>query len=166
MDRDQTSWILRLIAAVAVVVLLTSALAAHSLAAEWRGHGEGRWHGREVPHWGHGDIARFHERDLDRWHGGHWFHGKHFGRLGWWWVVGGAWYFYPAPVCPYPDPYVPPSGRDAGTASTAHAVHIAVLVLLPERERVLSVCRGVSGRLEAGGPSDAARMKEVWKWPL
>jgi hypothetical protein len=109
MDRDQTSWILRLIAAVAVVVLLTSALAAHGLAAEWRGHGEGGWHGREVPHWGHGDIARFHERDLDRWHGGHWFHGKHFGRLGWWWVVGGAWYFYPAPVCPYPDPYVPPA---------------------------------------------------------
>jgi hypothetical protein len=35
-------------------------------------------------------------------------HGRHLGRLGWWWVVGGAWYFYPAPVYPYPDPYIPP----------------------------------------------------------
>ena len=32
-----------------------------------------------------------------------------FGRLGWWWIVGGAWYFYPAPVYPYPDPYIPPA---------------------------------------------------------
>ena len=30
------------------------------------------------------------------------------GRLGWWWVVGGVWYFYPQPAYPYPDPYVPP----------------------------------------------------------
>ncbi|HUZ71675.1 MAG TPA: hypothetical protein VMU87_01710 [Stellaceae bacterium] len=32
------------------------------------------------------------------------------GRLGWWWVVGPTWYFYPAPIYPYPypDPYVPP----------------------------------------------------------
>jgi hypothetical protein len=109
MDRDQTSRILRLIAAVAVVVLLSSALAARVLAAEWRGHGEGGWHGHAVPHWGHGDIARFHERDLDQWRGGHWFHGRHIGRLGWWWVVGGSWYFYPAAVYPYPDPYVPPA---------------------------------------------------------
>jgi hypothetical protein len=54
-------------------------------------------------------IGRFHEGDLDRWRGGHWFHGEHLGRLGWWWVVGGAWYFYPAPVYPSPDPYVPPA---------------------------------------------------------
>lgn len=109
MDRDQTSWRLRLIAAVAVVVLLSSTLAARGLAAEWQGHEEGGWHGHEVPHWGHGDIARFREGDLDRWRGGHWFHGRHFGRLGWWWIVGGAWYFYPAPVYPYPDPYIPPA---------------------------------------------------------
>jgi hypothetical protein len=42
------------------------------------------------------------------WHGGRWFHSRHDGRLGWWWVVGDQWYFYPAPVYPYPDPYVPP----------------------------------------------------------
>jgi len=64
----------------------------------------GRGHG---PGW-HGDIRRFHEHDLERWRGGHWYHGRHASRLGWWWLVGPAWYFYPAPVAPYPDPYLPP----------------------------------------------------------
>lgn len=61
---------------------------------------EERWHG--------GDMRHFHERDFPVWHGGQWFHGNHDGRAGWWWIVGGSWYFYPAPVYPYPDPYVPP----------------------------------------------------------
>jgi hypothetical protein len=116
MNRNQISWILRIAAAIAVAVLLSTGLAPRGMAGEWRGHwGEG-WHGHESPHWehegphwGHGDIGRFHEGDLDRWRGGHWFHGEHLGRLGWWWVVGGAWYFYPAPVYSYPDPYVPPA---------------------------------------------------------
>ena len=34
--------------------------------------------------------------------------GRHGGRGGWWWVVGDAWYYYPQPVYPYPDPYTPP----------------------------------------------------------
>lgn len=42
------------------------------------------------------------------WHDGYWNHGYYRGRLGWWWVTGGAWYWYSAPVYPYPDPYVPP----------------------------------------------------------
>ncbi len=58
-------------------------------------------------HW-HGDIAHFHEHDWALWRGGHWVHGWHDGRLGWWWLAGGAWYFYPAPVYPYPNPYEPP----------------------------------------------------------
>jgi len=56
----------------------------------------------------HGDIRSFHERDLPRWRSGHWNHGYHDGRLGWWWVVAGLWYFYPQRVAPYPDPYTPP----------------------------------------------------------
>jgi hypothetical protein len=64
-------------------------------------------------HW-RGDIGHFHERDGHHWAGGHWYHGPHDGRLGWWWVVGVAvgsalWYPYAAPVYPYPDPYVPPA---------------------------------------------------------
>jgi len=27
--------------------------------------------------------------------------------MGWWWVVGDLWYFYPEPIYPYPD-YVGP----------------------------------------------------------
>lgn len=72
-----------------------------------RGRGEHREHAR-VERW-HGDIRRFHERDLGRWNGGHWVHARHGGRFGWWWIVGPAWYFYPAPVYPYPDPYLPPA---------------------------------------------------------
>ena len=57
--------------------------------------------------WGHGDISHFQERDFDRWRGGHWVHDWHGNHFGWWWVVGGAWVFFNAPVYPYPDPYVP-----------------------------------------------------------
>jgi len=56
----------------------------------------------------HGDIRHFGDRDFHRWRGGRWIHGHHDGYLGWWWVVGGLWYFYSDPVYPYPDPYVPP----------------------------------------------------------
>ena len=57
--------------------------------------------------WGHGDIHRFHDFDFDDWHRGHWSHDWHDNHFGWWWVVGGAWVFFNAPVYPYPDPYVP-----------------------------------------------------------
>lgn len=54
-----------------------------------------------------GDIRYFERHDMPRWRGGAWRHARHEGRLGWWWVVGGLWYFYPQPVYPYPDPYMP-----------------------------------------------------------
>ncbi len=41
------------------------------------------------------------------------WHGEYGSRLGWWWIVGPDWYWYPAPVYPYPDPYLPP-GAVAG----------------------------------------------------
>jgi hypothetical protein len=87
--------------------VLTAAVAggiANSAAAQERHDRD--WYGRG---WHDDDIRRFHERDVDVWRGGHWWHGRHDGRPGWWWVVGNAWYFYPTPVYPYPDPYQPPS---------------------------------------------------------
>lgn len=74
-----------------------------------RGHEERREDRREDRRdaW-RGDIHRFHEHDFERWRGGRWWHGRHEGRLGRWWLVGGLWYFYPTPVYPYPDPYRPP----------------------------------------------------------
>jgi hypothetical protein len=75
-----------------LVVLAVGALPAPSQARPvWRGH-----------------IDHFHEHDIVVWRGGRWFHGWHGNRLGWWWIVGGAWYWYPAPVYPYPNPYAPP----------------------------------------------------------
>jgi hypothetical protein len=58
------------------------------------------------PRW-HGPIHRFHEHDLHIWRSGHWVHGHHAQRFGWWWIVRGVWYWYPNPVYPYPDPYTP-----------------------------------------------------------
>jgi len=40
---------------------------------------------------------------------GYWWHGIHDGQAGWWWVAGGVWYFYPAPVTPSPGPYAGPA---------------------------------------------------------
>lgn len=103
MDRGKRSAILRVIAPLAVVAaLLGSPFGARGMPVERGRPGRVQW-------WRHGDIRRFHREDLGRWRAGRWVHGRHFGRLGWWWVVGGVWYFYPAPVYPYPDPYLPPT---------------------------------------------------------
>ncbi|MHB8728452.1 MAG: hypothetical protein ACYC9K_05375 [Sulfuricaulis sp.] len=69
----------------------------------------------------HGDIRHFRDHDFDRWRGGHWNHGYHDGRLGWWWVVAGLWYFYPQQVVGYPDPYTPPVVIVQPTAPTPSA---------------------------------------------
>ncbi|MCX7167594.1 MAG: hypothetical protein NTV11_15145 [Rhodocyclales bacterium] len=85
---------------VLAALLLLPCLAGVSLAEE-RHHRDGR------AQW-HGEIGRFHEHDIERWRGGRWHHGRHEGRYGWWWIVGSVWYFYPARVDTYPDPYQPP----------------------------------------------------------
>jgi hypothetical protein len=99
MNRDQRTWSLRCTLVVVLVVLCGTLGAARSWADDRGRREEDR----------HGDIHRFRDQDLRQWHGGHWIHDRHAGRLGWWWVVGGVWYLYPAPVYPYPDPYVPPT---------------------------------------------------------
>lgn len=87
------------------VVLLLPCLVGAGLADD-RGRDRGR-HVAARPAW-HGEIGRFHEHDMQLWRGGRWHHGHHGGRLGWWWIVGPTWYFYPARVETYPDPYQPP----------------------------------------------------------
>ncbi len=59
------------------------------------------------------DVHRFRPHELELWRGGIWRHEWHEGRLGWWWAVGGVWYFYERPIYPYPMVvanvlYVPP----------------------------------------------------------
>ena len=86
-----------LVAATAMVSVATVAQADE----HYRGHEMAR------PAW-HGEIHRFGFHDMEIWRGGTWFRGPHLGRAGWWWIVGGVWYWYPAPVYPFPDPYRPP----------------------------------------------------------
>jgi len=85
-----------------IKTLIVAALVAASMPANAE-RGDGGRHGG----W-HGDIRHFERHDLHTWRSGEWHHGRHGGRLGWWWVAAGAWYFYPQPVYPYPDPYLPP----------------------------------------------------------
>lgn len=61
-------------------------------APQWRGRADFR--GRNIR------TLRPDQQAL--WRGGGWQHAWHGGRFGWWWAVGGAWYFYPEPVYPYP----------------------------------------------------------------
>lgn len=74
------------------------------------GHGPG-FHGGPGIHGGPGFHPGFHGRDFAHftpaehaaWVGGAWHHGWYGGRFGWWWAVGGLWYYYPAPIYPYPE---------------------------------------------------------------
>lgn len=90
-----------------LAALLTLGAAQPAFADYDHGHGHGPEHHED---WrGHGDIHSFHEHGYDHWRGGNWFEGDHGGRHGWWWVVEGTWYYYPQPVYPFPDPYIPPT---------------------------------------------------------
>ena len=46
---------------------------------------------------GRRDIRLFNPREREIWVGGHWHHDVRFGRLGYWYEVNGAWYFYDQP---------------------------------------------------------------------
>jgi hypothetical protein len=48
-------------------------------------------------------VNRFTPRERAMWTHGRWWHGRWHGRLGWWWWANGGWFFYDAPVYPYPD---------------------------------------------------------------
>lgn len=73
--------------------------------------------GRPLPHpgpWHH--FGNFHGHDFahltvverDHWRHGGWHHTWHHGHYGWWWYVDDLWFFYPAPIYPYPT-YVGPN---------------------------------------------------------
>jgi len=87
--------------ALVIRILVVAALIAASIPARAEHHErhKGGWHG---------DIRHFERYDLHTWRDGGWLHARHNGRYGWWWVAAGVWYYYPQPVYPYPDPYLPP----------------------------------------------------------
>ena len=48
------------------------------------------------------DFARLNPGEASVWRSGRWLHEEHAGYLGWWWIIGDEWYFYPEPIYPYP----------------------------------------------------------------
>jgi len=60
-------------------------------------------HGRERYVFRGHDVHRFHNDELIRWRGGRWNNSCFGGRCGWWWLAAGQWYFYDAPIYPYPQ---------------------------------------------------------------
>ena len=118
--------------------------------------------------WGHGDIRHFHDFDDHAWRGGHWVHDWHDNHFGWWWIVGGAWVFFNAPIYPYPDPYVPstvivqqaPPPAPAAPPSTGPAPAAGVLVLLRVGAELLPLRDPVSGGLAAGAGHAAPAPRE------
>jgi len=48
------------------------------------------------------NVREFNERERMAWRGGRWRNDWHYGRYGWWFLVGGVWYEYERPVYPYP----------------------------------------------------------------
>jgi hypothetical protein len=88
---------------------------AHPAPRAWHGGGwhGGAWHGGPRPAVRnrfvfHNDFRHFTPVERRWWNGGRWSHRWWHGRYGWWWGVGGNFYFYNAPVYPYPD-YVSPT---------------------------------------------------------
>jgi hypothetical protein len=51
----------------------------------------------------------FYRHEPRIWAGGNWYQGNYMGRPGWYWVVGGNYYYYPRPIYPYPTPYIAPT---------------------------------------------------------
>jgi hypothetical protein len=97
----------QLIISIVTVAILSFATALPVMADG--GHGGHRGEHHDGHGWGgEHDIRHFENHHLPVWRGGNWYHGRHEGRLGWWWIAAGTWYFYPQPVYPYPDPYIPP----------------------------------------------------------
>ena len=67
----------------------------HPGQVQGRGPQDGRYARGRLPERNFGGHA-YHGRL--GWEGGRWRHEAHNGRYGWWWDVGGVWYFYPQPM--------------------------------------------------------------------
>ena len=83
--------------------------AAHTRAAPFRGGVRfGARFGRPVFHplhaaiFAHRGFTHFTVAERVAWTHGRWFHRLWHGRFGWWWNAGGVWFWYDAPVYPYP----------------------------------------------------------------
>lgn len=91
------------LAASAALAIVTPSIAAPHDRVVIRSHGG--VHGTHVVRFHRfapGHVNRLTVVERDRWRHGHWWHGSHHGRFGWWWAAGPSWYWYAEPVYPYP----------------------------------------------------------------
>ena len=58
--------------------------------------------GRDLSTFHGHDYAHFSLAEQRLWGHGMWRHSWHSGHRGWWWVVDRFWFFYPAPIYPFP----------------------------------------------------------------
>jgi hypothetical protein len=95
---------------------------------------------------GRREIRFFSPREHELWRGGHWHHEVRFGRLGYWYEVDGAWYFYDRPF-DGPPTYVseveffdPDLGPPAVVAPAPVVVAPAPVVVVPPAVCVGPLC--------------------------
>ncbi|HWA23938.1 MAG TPA: hypothetical protein VG735_16205 [Caulobacterales bacterium] len=90
------------VVALAAMAAIAAACSPASAAPYSREHAAQRhdFHGR--------DFFSFSASERAVWGRGLWRQDWHDGRFGWWWIVDGSWYLYPAPIYPYPT-YAAPS---------------------------------------------------------
>ena len=108
MTRPRPSLCCLLAAAAALAMLAASPAEAQQHPGDFHG-GQGHYEGRAEHGYRDRHPGHFAEHDWGVWRGGAWRHEWHDGRFGWWWLVGPDWYYYPEPLYPYPNPYVPPT---------------------------------------------------------
>jgi hypothetical protein len=81
------------------------------------------------------NVHGFNAHQLAMWKGGLWHHEFHGGRMGWWWDVGGVWYFYAEPVYPFPEivseVVIEDESADAGDDAAVDATPVAAVVYTP-----------------------------------
>lgn len=93
------------------------------------------------PGFAHRNFGGHFYRGALAWDRGGWRHEWRNGRYGWWWDVGGAWYFYEQPVYPYPtvisdvevleDPAMADVGPEDAPPPDAYAPGPAVVAPAP-----------------------------------
>jgi hypothetical protein len=137
----------------------------------------GQVRGPQGPQGGHFARGRFPERNFGghpyhgrlAWEGGRWRHEMHNGRNGWWWDVGGVWYFYPQPMEGPPayvsdveamdDDYAGPDGQGPGPGYPPPTAAYAPPPPAPDPAASAvggAIVGGVLGGLITGRPVGAA----------
>ncbi len=115
-------------------------------------HGKAMRPGEKHDFRGH-DYKHFTDHEREMWHGGAWHHATFHGRYGYWWAVGGVWYFFDQPVYPYP--MVVPAVAFEVAPSFPVVAQQPTLVIQPQTQQFLYWCdspRGYSPEVESCPP--------------